>query len=218
MLHHHSHDNPVQTEGRLIRWASWYDRVTNLMTLGQSKRLRAMTIELAALQPGERVLDVGCGTGAVTLPAKQQVGAGGYVAGIDPAPEMIDVARQKAQRMGLEIDFRTGVIEALPFPDASFDVVTASLMMHHLPAPLRVTGLAEIYRVLKPGGRLLIADLSSDPSRRQHLLQALAMHQAGTFGLADLRQPLRQAGFKQVRMLEQRFFILGFLRAIKDQA
>jgi demethylmenaquinone methyltransferase/2-methoxy-6-polyprenyl-1,4-benzoquinol methylase/phosphoethanolamine N-methyltransferase len=216
MQHFHSHENPVQTEGRLIRWASSYDFLTNILTLGQAKRLRTMTVDGALLKPGERMLDVGCGTGGVTIPAKQRVGAAGSAAGIDPSPEMIAVARGKAQRKGLEIDFRIGVIEALPFPDATFDVVTSSLMMHHLPEHLQVKGLAEIYRVLKPGGRLLIADMvSPKASGGNHMMNALAMHSHVKFGIEDLRATLKGAGFEEITQLEQRFFVIGFMRAKK---
>lgn len=215
-MHSHSHDNPAQTEGRLIRWASSYDFLTNILTLGQARRLRNLTIDHALLKPGESVLDVGCGTGAVTIPAKQRVGAAGQAAGIDPAPEMIAVAQRKAQHKGLEIDFRLGVIEALPYPDASFDAITSSLMMHHLPAQVQVKGLAEIYRVLKPGGRLLIADLlGPKASSGQHIMNALAMHQGLKVGVEDLQGAIQGAGFSEVRLLERSFFIIGFVRAIK---
>jgi len=215
-MHSHSHDNPAQTEGRLIRWASSYDFLTNILTLGQANRLRKLTIGHAQLKPGQAILDVGCGTGAVTIPAKQRVGATGKAAGIDPAPEMIAVAQHKAQRKGLEIDFRIGVIEALPYPDASFDVVTSSLMMHHLPEQLQVKGLAEIYRVLKPDGRLLIADLlGPNASSGQHILNALAMHRGLKVGVEDLREAIKGAGFQEVTLLDQRFFIIGFVRATK---
>ena len=216
MLHHHTHESPAQTEGRLIRWASSYDFLTNLLTLGQTNRLRQMTIDQALLKPGEAILDVGCGTGGVTIPARQRVGAAGKAAGIDPSPEMIAVAQQKARRKGLNIDFRIGVIEALPYPDASFDVVTSSLMMHHLPANLKVKGLAEIYRVLKPDGRLLIADISSPKSSTsQRIFTSLALHRGLRFGVEDFREPIKGAGFQDITGLEQRFFIIGFVRAIK---
>ena len=215
-MHSHSHDNPAQTEGRLIRWASTYDFLTNILTLGQARRLRNLTVDHALLKPGESVLDVGCGTGAVTIPAKQRVGTAGRTAGIDPAPEMIAVAQHKAQRKGLEIDFRIGVIEALPYPDASFDAVTSSLMMHHLPAQVQVKGLAEIYRVLKPGGRLLIADMSSPKSSAsQRFFTSLAMHHGLRFGVEDLQDALKGAGFQKIEVLKQRFFIIGFVRATK---
>ena len=72
-IHTHTHDSPAQTEGRLIRWASFYDGLVNLMTLGHARRLRTMTVDQALLKPGETVLDVGCGTGGVT-PSRQNTG------------------------------------------------------------------------------------------------------------------------------------------------
>src|SRR6185369_6564893 len=138
----------------------------------------------ALIKPGDSVLDVGCGTGEVTIPAKMSAGQTGHVYGIDPAPEMIPVARNKAARKGLAIDFRVGVIEALPFPDASMDVVTSSLMMHHLSDDLRTRGLAEIYRVLKPGGRLLVFDfMRPTKSFLNHLMINLTMHHGLNFGI-----------------------------------
>ena len=130
-MHTRSSDSQAQTDGRLIRWASFYDVTVNIMTFGQVRRLRTLSVEHALLKPGESVLDIGCGTGGVTIPAKLQVGKNGRVAGIDPAPEMITVARKKASRAGLEIDFRIGVIESLPYPDATFDAVTSSPLTCH---------------------------------------------------------------------------------------
>lgn len=215
-FHTHTHDSPAQTEGRLIRWASFYDTTVNFLTLGQVRRLRRMTVDLSLLNPGDRILDVGCGTGGVTIPAKLRVGAGGEAAGIDPAPEMIAVAGRKAGRMGLEIDFRVGVIESLPYTDASFDVVTSSLMMHHLPPALQSRGLAEIYRVLKPGGRLLIADLMKPGgSFWKQFLASLTLHHGLKFGLEDLDKMLASAGFSTVTQLPDRFLTIGFVRAEK---
>lgn len=103
----HTHESPPRTEGSLIRWASFYDGLVNLMTLGRAGRLRQMTVDHALLQPGGTVLDVGCGTGGVTIPAKLRVGESGRAAGIDPSPEMIAVARRKAKRAGIEICIET---------------------------------------------------------------------------------------------------------------
>src|SRR5512134_1262285 len=110
--HFHPVEKPAQTEGALIRWAPYYDLVTNMMTLGQAGRLRKMTVDQASIEPGDSVLDVGCGTGEVTLLAKTRA-KNGSVYGIDPAPEMIAVARKKAAQKNLDIEFRVGVIESL---------------------------------------------------------------------------------------------------------
>jgi len=214
--HKHSHESPAKTKGFLIRWGALYDTVVNLLTLGQTKRLRTMTIDQAMLKPGEQLLDVGCGTGGVTIPAKERIGKDGPVAGIDPSPEMIAVARKKAERAGLDIDFRIGVIESLPYPDASFDVVTSSLMMHHLPYDVQQKGLAEVYRVLKPGGRLLIADaMRSTNFLMKRLFAFLARHHGLKFGVEDLPATLKSAGFSHATHLDKHFFMIGFVHAIK---
>ena len=89
----HTHTNgsesPAQTEGRMIRWASFYDAMVNFMTLDQIHRLRTLTVDHALLQLGEKVLYVGCGTGGVSIPAKLRIGKTGQAAGIDPAAGMI---------------------------------------------------------------------------------------------------------------------------------
>ena len=216
MLHHtHPNEQPAKTEGTLIRWAPDYDFAVNLLTLGRARALRKMTVEQALIKPGDSVLDVGCGTGEVTLLAKTRAKQG-KVYGIDPAPEMIAVARSKAARKKLEIDFRVGVIEALPFPDASLDVVTSSLMMHHLPENLKVRGLAEIYRVLKPDGRLLIADFMRPTGTfLNHLFIAFTRHQRLQSGVEDLQELLKTAGFTQITQLKETILLIGFVRAVK---
>src|SRR5215210_9253503 len=93
---HHQRATPLAelrpaTRGRLIRWATYYDPFVSLFTLGRRTKLRQATVALARLQPGEHVLEVGCGTGDVALAARGDVGETGRVVGIDPAPEMIAV-------------------------------------------------------------------------------------------------------------------------------
>src|SRR5216683_1424151 len=164
----HNHRKPgeasaLETRGHVLNWWGWiYDLIARFgmrFILGGSEQaLRQTTADLAQLQPGETVLDVGCGTGTLALVAKERVGATGLVSGIDPSAQLLTRARRKAARRGLEINFQLGVIEQLPFPDQSFDVVLSTLMMHHLPDDLKRQGLAEIARVLKPGGRLLVVD------------------------------------------------------------
>lgn len=190
------------------------------MTLGLIRRLRSLTVDHALLESGESILDVGCGTGGVTIPSKLRVGRTGRAAGIDPSPEMIAFAKKKAIRAELEIDFRIGVIESLSYDDATFDVVTSSLMMHHLPERLRVKGLAEVWRVLKPGGRILIADMVHlSPTFWGHI-SALILHHGHSieFGIEDLPALLRGAGFEKFQQLEDGFLIIGFVRGTKPAA
>lgn len=143
----------------MIRWARWYDLGTWLMSFGREPAMRRETLKLAAIRDGESVLDVGCGTGTLTLAAKRRAGEGA-ICGIDASDEMIEVARRKAAKRAAEVDFRVALIEEVPYPDGSFDVVLSSLMLHHLPDELKRKGFEEMRRVLKPGGRVLAVDLS----------------------------------------------------------
>jgi ubiquinone/menaquinone biosynthesis C-methylase UbiE len=179
---------------------------------GQRPRLRRTTVALARVQEGDVVLEVGCGTGDVALVAGAQSGVTGRVSGIDPSSEMIAVARAKAARSRIRVDFQIGVIEALPFPDASFDVVLSSLMMHHLPDDLKQLGLAEIARVLKPGGRLLIVDMKRPTNKIGRGMLTLAFHGGLASGVEDLPALLQGAGFTDVETGETGFWSLGFVR------
>lgn len=95
-----------------------------------------------------------------------RVGPDGEVTGVDPSPPVLDHARSRNRRPdSAPCDYREGVAEALDFPDACFDTVVTSLMLHHLPEELRPTALREMYRVLRPGGRLLVAEFLPPRSR-----------------------------------------------------
>jgi ubiquinone/menaquinone biosynthesis C-methylase UbiE len=166
-------------------------------------------LDLAELRRGETVLDVGCGTGTLALDAYERAGASGRVVGIDPAPRQLARARAKATRRGYPVEFQIGAVERLAFPDESFDVVLSTWMMHHLPDDLKPRGLAKIWRVLKPGGRLLIAD--AEHRTRQGQPERLG---AGTLGIQDLPLVLAEAGFDVVKTEEVRLSRLtGFMRA-----
>lgn len=134
-----------------------YDRYCPVIGLGRA--FRQTTLYHAELKPGESVLDVGCGTGVLTRLAALTVGRTGYVIGIDPAAKMIGVAKKNALSQGSRAEFRLAVIEDLPFEDNHFDCVLSSAMLHHLPPDLKVKGLKEVRRVLKPGGRLVLVDV-----------------------------------------------------------
>jgi ubiquinone/menaquinone biosynthesis C-methylase UbiE len=147
------------TKGILIRWPSWYDVMNRFLFLGRERQFRERTVDLAAITRDNTVLDVGCGTGNLTMAAKVRAGTDGEVYGIDAAPEMIQKAKRKAAENQLDIHYQVGLIEDIPFPDNKFDVVVSSLMLHHLPKDLKRQGIAEISRVLKHGGRFMAVDL-----------------------------------------------------------
>ena len=209
----HGVDDAPQTNGNTIRWAFAYDFVVRVLTLNREGAMREESVRLAGIERGATVLDVGCGTGSLTLRAKTLAGSEGQVYGIDAAPEMIATARRKAQAAGAQVNFQVGVIEALEFADGTFDRVLSSLMMHHLPDELKGRALAEIYRVLKPGGQLLIVDF--DASAARHGLAGLHHRaaQAGQDGPAGLKQLVQRAGFANVEGGHLHSAPIAFVRA-----
>lgn len=168
------------TRGIRIRWPRWYDAMNRIHFLGREDRFREWTVDLAEIAPGQAVLDVGCGTGNLTMAAKRRVGADGEVHGVDAAPEMILEAERKAALKGLDINYQVGLIEDIPLPADKFDVVLSSLMLHHLPKDLKRRGVAEIARVLKPGGRFVAVDI--DPPLVGNLPVVAEAMEANGFG------------------------------------
>jgi len=142
-----------------------YDPVVRLTT--RESRFKELLVEQAAVSGGQRVLDLGCGTGTLALQVKQREPDAALV-GLDADPEMLDQARMKAEGAGVELELTEGFSTELPYEDASFDRVLSTLFFHHLdPEPKRQTA-REIARVLRPGGELHVADWGppSDPAMR----------------------------------------------------
>jgi ubiquinone/menaquinone biosynthesis C-methylase UbiE len=222
--HHDSSDEvpAKETNGLILRGGWRYDLhgwfIDTYLFRGKGRELRQRAANLAHIQPGEQVLDVGCGTGTLAIEVQHLVGSMGRVAGVDPGKEQIARARAKAARCHVPIEFQIGVIEQLAFPDQTFDVVLSTLMMHHLPASLKREGLAEIVRVLKPDGRLVIADFT----RKQERAGQAARFHAGGSSVQDLAAIVSDAGFSQVEMEEMQpprfsaFPGAGFVRAYKS--
>ena len=162
------------TKGHVMRSsARFYDLLVWVLTLGRERSFRERLLELARLQPGESVLDVGCGTGTLAIAAKRRVGPTGVVQGIDASPEMIARATRKASKAGVDVGFRTAVVEALPLPDRLFDVVFSTMMLHHLPRATREQGAREMRRVLKPGGRVLAVEFGMPTRHRKGIISHL---------------------------------------------
>ncbi|MGB8644232.1 MAG: methyltransferase domain-containing protein [Anaerolineae bacterium] len=203
--HHHGESGEApahETQGHILNMGWFYDLMVwfldTFLLRGKMREMRQRTANLAHIQPGDQVLDVGCGTGTLALEIAQRVGGAGRVSGIDPGTAQIARARSKAARRNLPVDFQLGVIEHLTYPDQTFDAVVSSLMMHHLPDDLKRQGLAEIARVLKPGGRLVIADFKR-PAERAN---GPAHPGAGEHGAQDLPSLMQAAGFVEVRTEE----------------
>jgi len=175
--------------------------------------VRVATLDHAELRLGERVLDVGCGPGTVTLLAKERAGSG-EVFGIDASPEMIERATDKAAKAGADVTFQTAVIEELPFPDGSFDLAISSFMLHHLPEDVRQAGISEVARVLKPGGRLLAVDLTGKGSLAWRVM-SLFGHKLPDSYAEHLSDMMRVAGLApQIQTSEWRSYL--FISAGKE--
>jgi ubiquinone/menaquinone biosynthesis C-methylase UbiE len=210
-----------ETKGLILNGGWRYDLMgwfcDTFLFRGQWRELRQMTANLAHIQPGEQVLDMGCGTGTLAIEVQSRVGRAGCVAGVDPGSEQIACARSKAARRNLPIDFQIGAIEQIAFPDQTFDVVLSTLMMHHLPDNLKRQGLTEIARVLKPGGRLVIADFK----RKKERQGLAARFHAGGSSMQGLVNMVADAGFEHLEseeMQPSRFSAFpgaGFVRAYK---
>jgi ubiquinone/menaquinone biosynthesis C-methylase UbiE len=189
-----------ETGGVLIDWlAPVYDSLCRLMGIGPAMRHR--TLALAELQRGDRVLDVGCGTGVLTRLAAEAVGPEGTVVGIDPGPAMIGVARLRAARTVNRAQFELGVIEALAFRNDAFDVVLSSFVLHHLPADVKRAGLSEVWRVLKPGGRFVLLDFDTARPIAGAMIALFRLVPAYSHVLHAAGDPvplLREAGFADI--------------------
>lgn len=131
------------------------------------RRVHLAMIELAGLRDGHRVLDVGCGTGNL-LRSTGRRHPGTELTGLDPDPKALARAGRKARRTGRAMRLDRGFAQELPYADGSFDRVFSSLMLHHLDSPAKDELLAEVRRVLRPDGLLVLADLVLDGDGHGH--------------------------------------------------
>jgi len=120
-------------------------------------RYKSLLIEQANIQPGHKVLDLGCGTGTLAMLAKATQPEADVI-GLDADPEMLHMAIAKSAEQKITVKFDVGFAHELPYPDASFDRVLSSIMIHHLKTPEKEKAAYEVFRVLKPGGELHIID------------------------------------------------------------
>ncbi len=183
-----------------------YDPLVKL--LGGDAVRRAL-LDQAALRPGDRILDVGCGTGTLATLIKQLYPRA-EVVGLDPDPKALARARRKAARAAVAIRFDQEFGDQLPYPAASFDHVFSSFMFHHLPAGEKGTTLATIRRVLKPGGQFHLMDFEG--SHGVHGLLATLLH--AKQHMEDNAEDsvlalMRESGFANPKKVARRSMLLG---------
>ncbi|RAG87413.1 SAM-dependent methyltransferase [Streptacidiphilus pinicola] len=199
----------------------FYDRLTALLGAGE---LHRTLLDQAGLADGQRVLEIGCGTGNLALRAKRSR-PGIELVGSDPDPLALARAERKAH--GLDgIRFERGYAQRLDHPDASFDRVLSALMFHHLDEDIQAAAAAEVRRVLRPGGSLHLVDFSGS-AHGLHGRLAGRMMKSGHFAAASggagdsLARVLGAAGLHCTVVASRRHPLLGqvtYYRAVRDDA
>jgi arsenite methyltransferase len=159
-------------------------------------------ISLAGLQPGQTVLDLGSGAGLDCFLAARKVGDTGHVIGVDMTPEMLERARASASRMGLpNVEFRQGLLEELPVDDESMDVVISNCVINLAPDKAKV--MAEVQRVLRPGGQVAVSDIVTDgplPQEIKNSLSAWAGCIAGAISAEEYRAVMEGSGLVSIEI------------------
>jgi arsenite methyltransferase len=170
-------------------------------------------IALASLKPGETVIDLGSGAGFDSFLSANKVGPTGKVIGVDMTPEMIEKARGNIQKGGYKnVEFRLGEIEHLPVADSSADIIISNCVINLVPDKGRV--FAEAFRVLKPGGRVMVSDIVLTGALPDYILNSLDAYVgclSGAVQKDEYLDKMRQAGFKDVEVVEETYFPLEYM-------
>ena len=179
-------------------------------------RFKRHLIRQAGIERGHRVLDLGCGTGTLTILIKQ-THPDSEVVGLDGDPRVLEIARAKARKAGVEIAFHEGMAFQLPYPDGSYDRVLCSLVLHHLTTENKRRALKEVYRVLRPGGELHVADIGKPSNLMAYLISLfIRLFESVSDNIKGLLpQMFAQAGFFQVEETTRFMTIVGTLALYK---
>lgn len=198
--HSHSHADTPGTD-QVISGAWWYD-VRAALLGSRGRRLESDLADRLELSTGDRALDVGCGPGRLARVLARRVGSTGLVVGVDPSPAMVRRARSKLvwsrRPADRRIEFRVGYAQRLPFEAAEFDAVSCTLVLHHVAPQERVDAVGELFRVLKPGGRLIVAEFAADQRPLWHRLPTGRGHGHDHDTLAEARDLAVAAGFVEL--------------------
>ena len=182
-----------------------YDPYTRLLGAPAAHR---MLVAQADLQPGQRILEIGCGTGNLLLMAKRRH-PGVTATGLDPDPRGLVRARRKARRGRLDVQLDRGFASELPYPDGAFDRVFSAFMFHHLAAGDRLAALREARRVLAPAGSLHLLDLAGSDGSQGHTARLLRRRAHAHTVTDDLATLMRKAGFTDVTATGERSTAIG---------
>ncbi len=183
---------------------------------------KSRVLDRAGVQNGERVLDLACGTGTLALRVQDRA-PGARVTGVDADPKILEQARAKAEKAGAEVSFDVGMSTDLPYDDDSFDVVLSTLFFHHLTDEAKRDSAEEIGRVLRPGGRVVVADFGrpQDPLMRAAFVPVqLVDGRANTGGHAAGALPgvLAGAGLDAVEVADRIRTPLGTIEVLTARA
>lgn len=178
-------------------------------------------IERTSIQDGQQVLDLGCGTGTLTLMLKQ-ANPGAHVTGLDGDPEVLAIARSKSEQADIDVTWDSGLAFKLPYPDHSFDVVVSSLVIHHLTSEDKVRAFREVRRVLRSAGWFHVVDFGRpfSPLTRWQAAVMKNLEQAADNFAGRIVPMLQEAGFGSVSEAEKFNTIFGpiwFYQALKSK-
>jgi ubiquinone/menaquinone biosynthesis C-methylase UbiE len=187
-----------------------YDPIVKL--LGGEQARKAL-LEQAALRPGQRALDIGCGTGTLVTLIKR-LHPNVEVCGLDPDPKALARARRKAERASVTIRLDPGFADDLPYPDASFDKVFSSFMFHHLQQDEKGKALREVRRVLRPGGSLHLLDFGGQESGAGGFLAHLlhSSHRLRDNSEDRILSLMSRAGFADAKKVSQGSMLFALMR------
>ena len=192
---------------------SLYDPIVRWTT--REAAFKRVLVHTLAAKPGERILDLGCGTGTLAIAIARKA-AGAEIHGIDADPVVIERAKVKQIRAAVTVNWRQGFAQSLPFIDGFFDAAVSSLFFHHLRRADKVAALAEVARVMRPGGRLFIADwgqpASSSARARFLIVRALDGFETTRDSVEGLLpQLIAEAGFSSITLVREFATPLGTL-------